>query len=170
MMWVAYAKPVAHASATCDTRIFGSMNTRHINGPYGRSVLRPTRTAGCAPHAQQAAPHTHSRLRPTRCACCAPHAQRAAPHTHSVLRPTRTACCAPHAQQAAPTRTACCAPHAQQAAPTRTACCAPHAHYAALYQLGLTQMEEICSFLWCFLPAKLAKNTTEKEIFRSAEG
>ena len=30
-------------------------------------------------------------------------------------------------------------------------------------------MKEQCSFLWSFLPAKLAKKTTEKEIFRSAE-
>ena len=31
-------------------------------------------------------------------------------------------------------------------------------------------MEEIYSFLWSFLPALLAKKTTEKAIFRSAEG
>ena len=30
-------------------------------------------------------------------------------------------------------------------------------------------MAEICSFLWSFLPEKLAKKTTEKEIFRSTE-
>ena len=31
-------------------------------------------------------------------------------------------------------------------------------------------MEEICSFLWYFLPAELAKNTRKKDIFHTAEG
>ena len=39
-----------------------------------------------------------------------------------------------------------------------------------LFVSGLTQMEGIYSFLWSFLPAKLAKKDHRKEIFRSAEG
>ena len=29
--------------------------------------------------------------------------------------------------------------------------------------IGLTQMKELFPFLWCFVPAKLAQNTREKQ-------